>query len=59
MPFAQSEELHRAYQSAGRPVQLLPIPGGAHGGKEFFDETRLKLVTEFLRDHGLAPAAAK
>lgn len=59
MPFAQSEELHRAYRAVGRPVQLVPIAGGVHGGQEFFDETRLRLLTEFLREHGLAPAAGK
>jgi acetyl esterase/lipase len=48
MPPEQSRELERAYQNANLPVKLVVIPGGVHGGPEFFDGTRLAIVAEFL-----------
>jgi acetyl esterase/lipase len=48
MPFEQSQELKRAYEAKGLPVQLEVIPGGQHGGKEFFDKERLALMVRFL-----------
>jgi acetyl esterase/lipase len=48
-PINQSHELHAAYQKAGRTVRFEVISGAAHGGSAFFDESRLKLVAEFLR----------
>jgi dipeptidyl aminopeptidase/acylaminoacyl peptidase len=48
MPPEQSQELKKAYEAAGCQVQLEVIPGGKHGGKEFYDETRMELMTRFL-----------
>ena len=48
MPPEQSQELKRAYESTGRPVQLEVIHGGKHGGPEFYDAARLELMTRFL-----------
>jgi acetyl esterase/lipase len=54
MPFAQSQEFERACVAAGVPVALHAIVGGKHGGREFYDETRMQMVREFLHKH-LAP----
>jgi hypothetical protein len=48
MPPEQSEELKKAYEAAGCQVQLVVIPGGKHGGKEFYDEERTELMGRFL-----------
>ncbi len=50
MPVNQSIELYGRYRELGRPVRLEFIHGGAHGGKEFFDEKRIKIVKQFLDD---------
>jgi dipeptidyl aminopeptidase/acylaminoacyl peptidase len=50
MPPEQSHELEAAYKKAGRPVTLEIIPDAVHGGKQFFDETRLALMKKFLED---------
>ncbi|HSI62273.1 MAG TPA: alpha/beta hydrolase [Candidatus Saccharimonadia bacterium] len=52
MPYEQSLELKAAYGKAGLKVQLITIPGGKHGGKEFYDADRTKLMTEFLESSG-------
>jgi acetyl esterase/lipase len=54
MPFEQSRELERACAAAGVSVELHAIPDGKHGGREFYDEERLRLVRAFLQKH-LAP----
>lgn len=54
MPFQQSEEFERAGRAAGGSVTLLRVAGGRHGGGEFYDETRMRRVREFLQKH-LAP----
>jgi len=54
MPYAQSEEFHTACRDAGVPVQWVTMPGGAHGGSEYFDQERIQLVVDFLREHGIA-----
>ena len=46
MPHAQSEEFAKAYRAS---VKLITLPGSKHGGPEFFDEDRLKVVAAFLR----------
>ena len=51
MPVDQSYELQMAYDRAGVPVQLTVIPGGRHGGPEFFSDSRLDEVTVFLQRH--------
>ncbi len=48
MPPEQSQELKRAYEAAGCRVQLEVIPGGKHGGPEFYDATRSELMVQFL-----------
>ncbi len=52
MPFAQSQELLRAYEAVKRPAQLEVIHGGKHGGAQFYDETRIELMAKFLRAAG-------
>jgi len=58
MPIEQSRELLAAYQNVKRPVEFIVMPGSVHGGKEFYNAERLALLEKFLRQHGLAPAAA-
>jgi acetyl esterase/lipase len=48
MPYEQSLELKAAYEKAGLPVQLITVPGGKHGGREFHDATRTAAMAEFL-----------
>lgn len=48
MPYEQSLELKAAYEKAGLPVQMITVPGGKHGGKEFHDATRTNQMAEFL-----------
>ncbi len=50
MPVEQSEELLKAYQGPAAFVSLEIVPGGVHGGDEFFKDKRIeKLATEILR----------
>jgi acetyl esterase/lipase len=49
MPPQQSVEFVHAYQALGLPVTHISLPGSKHGGEEFYDETRTKLVTDFLK----------
>lgn len=49
MPPAQSEEFRDACDKTGVTVQLVILPGAKHGGAEFYDEERLRLVAEFLQ----------
>jgi acetyl esterase/lipase len=48
MPFEQSRELQHVCEQAKLPVRLEAIPGGKHGGREFFDDARTELVAQFL-----------
>jgi acetyl esterase/lipase len=48
MPPEQSQELKKAYEAAGRPVQFEVIHGGKHGGPEFYDAARTELMVKFL-----------
>ncbi|WP_063768860.1 alpha/beta hydrolase fold domain-containing protein [Verrucomicrobium sp. BvORR034] len=57
MPFAQSEEFQRAYQKAGLSVEFVPVAGGKHGGREFYDEARTKVMVEFLNRVASSPAS--
>jgi acetyl esterase/lipase len=50
-PINQSHELYGAYKQAGRTVHFEVIHGGAHGGPQFYDATRLALVKQFLAEH--------
>jgi acetyl esterase/lipase len=58
MPVAQALEFVGAYERVGLTARFVPIHGAAHGGREFFDEPRLALVADFLRQAGIAPRAA-
>ncbi|WP_232098952.1 alpha/beta hydrolase [Gimesia aquarii] len=51
VPINQSHELHGAYKKHKRNVTFEVIHGGAHGGPEFYDTARIKLVEDFLRKH--------
>jgi acetyl esterase/lipase len=51
MPLAQSQEFHAEYQKAKLASELIILPGAKHGGAEFYDEARLRLVAAFLRRH--------
>jgi acetyl esterase/lipase len=51
MPLAQSEELQKACEAAKIRSRLITLPGSKHGGAEFYDGERLRLVAEFLSQH--------
>jgi acetyl esterase/lipase len=48
MPPQQSEELAKAYEALKLPVRLNLIVGAKHGGREFNDAQRRKIMSEFL-----------
>jgi acetyl esterase/lipase len=48
VPMSQSEILHERYQKAGLDSSLHIIKGAAHGGPQFSDLERYKLVKDFL-----------
>ena len=49
MPFEQSQELNSAFQKEKLSVNLDIVPGGKHGGSEFFSTQRLsKIAAELL-----------
>lgn len=47
-PINQAHELQGRYDAQNRPCQFVVLHGGKHGGAEFFDAERMKLVTRFL-----------
>lgn len=51
MPPQQSEELAKACEALKLTVKLVTLPGSKHGGKEFYDAERTKLVADFLKLH--------
>lgn len=51
MPVNQALEMQGAYESAHRPVRLEIIHGAGHGGKSFYDDKRIALVKEFIREN--------
>jgi acetyl esterase/lipase len=51
MPPEQSQEFVRVCEAAKVPVQFVNVPGGKHGGPEFYDDARLGIVADFLRKH--------
>ncbi|MFK7777022.1 MAG: alpha/beta hydrolase, partial [Gimesia sp.] len=51
VPINQSHELHGEYKKNGLDVTFEVIHGAAHGGPDFFDERRNRLVESFLRKH--------
>lgn len=52
VPINQSHELEGAYQKAGIEdrAQFHVIHGGQHGGNEFYDNERLRLIADFLHN---------
>lgn len=51
VPINQSHELHGRYKELELTALLEVIHGGAHGGPQFYDETRIDLVDQFLTKH--------
>lgn len=51
MPINQSHELQGVYEKLKLSVRFEVVHGGGHGGKEFYDAQRLKVVTDFLQKH--------
>jgi len=51
VPVAQSQLLHEAYQKAGLVSELHVLKGAGHGGPVFSDETRFRVIKEFLDEH--------
>lgn len=51
MPPQQSDEFTKAYRALQLDVTLVPMKGSKHGGHEFYDEERTKLVATFLKKH--------
>ena len=47
-PINQSHELQGRYEAVKRPCQFVVVHEGKHGGAEFFDDERMKIVREFL-----------
>jgi len=48
MPPQQSREFAQAYESLKLPVQFISLAGGKHGGAEFYDTERTKIMATFL-----------
>nr|ACO70919.1 alpha/beta hydrolase fold 3 domain protein [uncultured Verrucomicrobiota bacterium] len=51
MPPEQSVELAKGYAALKLSVQHVVIPGGKHGGPEFFDADRIGLMAGFFQAH--------
>lgn len=49
-PINQSRELQGRYEAVRRTCRFVVIHNGKHGGGEFFDAERLRLVDEFLSE---------
>lgn len=50
MPPEQSDELQAAYKKANRPAKLEVVPGGKHGGAEFYTVKRLDRIARELKE---------
>ena len=50
MPIEQSHELSERYKKQSLPVTFEIIPGGKHGGKEFYEPQRLDKIASELRE---------
>jgi len=48
MPHEQSQEFTTAYEALKLPVKSITLPGSRHGGEEFYDDERSRLVAAFL-----------
>lgn len=51
VPINQSHELHACYKKQQLPVRFEVVHGGAHGGKQFFDDRRNQIVRDFITQH--------
>ena len=51
VPINQSHELHAKYKEHQLPVNFEVVHGGAHGGPQFHDARRTRLVLEFFKQH--------
>ena len=48
MPIEQSREMEAKYRAMGLPVQMEVVAGAGHGGAQFFDTERMRIVKAFL-----------
>ena len=49
MPINQAHELHGKYKQLHLPVEFEVVHGGAHGGRQFFDDRMIDRVAEYLK----------
>lgn len=47
----QSQRIVEVYKKAGLPITLHVLEGSGHGGEEFYQGHRRKLIVEFLKQH--------
>lgn len=50
MPHEQSREFASAYEALKLRVKFVTLPGNRHGGEEFYDAERSRLVVAFLNE---------
>jgi acetyl esterase/lipase len=55
----QAESSRDAYAKAKLPVELIVVPGGGHGGKDFYTGENARRVTEFFQKHLNRAASAQ
>lgn len=56
---SQAVPLHRAFEAAGVPNELVTIPGGSHGQRNWPREQNIRAqqaIFRFLENHGILPA---
>lgn len=51
VPINQSHELHGVFKELGLTVSLEVVHSGAHGGPQFYDDSRINLVEHFFARH--------
>jgi len=51
MPINQAHQLMGAYQKAGAKAYFEVVYGAGHGGGEFYDESRQRVLLKFLEDN--------
>jgi acetyl esterase/lipase len=57
MPINQSHELCGAYENAKAQVEFIVVHGAAHGGPQFYDDTRTAAVLKFLQRYFSQPGS--
>jgi hypothetical protein len=50
MPHEQSREFASVYEALKLRVKFVTLPGSRHGGEEFYDAERSRLVAAFLNE---------